>query len=139
MPIADHLARSGSTEAFRLAVEQFVRTCQPGPRVIFDYRCPPVKVERTLTKILVEYPDLPIERVTLDATSGCEFFRGRATIEAGVRTVIVHFEWNCRWKAEQMGWADWFGLPDQIRAAREFGYDCFRVWNEEPAAVTTAA
>jgi hypothetical protein len=138
MPITDALSRSGSTDAFRVGVEQFLRSCQPNDLVVFDFRCPPVKVERTVHKILVSFPDLPIERITLDATSGCEFFRGRATIDAGEQSVSVRFEWNCRWKAEQMGWADWFGLPDQMRAAREFGYDCFRVWSEEPAAVTMA-
>ena len=34
-----------------------------------------------------------------------------------VRT--VRFHWDCKWKAQQEGWSDYFGFPDQMRAARE--------------------
>jgi hypothetical protein len=132
MQITDRLAGSGATRAFCDAVELFLRTQLPNPRLDFDQRCPPVKVERVLTRLLEAYPALAIERVSLDARSGCEFFRGTASIEIGEQTARVHFEWNCRWKAEQLGWTDWFGMPDQARAAREFGHDCFRTWTEEP-------
>jgi hypothetical protein len=138
MPILDYLARSRATDPFRHAVERFVRTGQPNELVAYDFRCPPVKVERTLIKMLESFADLPIERVAIEARSGCEFFKGTATMEAGGRTIRVRFEWNCRWKAEQMGWADWFGLPDQIRAAREFGHDCFSTWHEEHLAEAAA-
>jgi hypothetical protein len=138
MPILDYLARSRATDSFRSAVERFVRSGQPNELVVYDFRCPPVKVERTLTKMLESFADLPIERVEIDGRSGCEFFKGTAMIEASGRTIRVRFEWNCRWKAEQMGWADWFGLPDQIRAAREFGHDCFSTWNEEHAPEAAA-
>lgn len=139
MPLARFLDRSAATEPFRDALAEFLRTAQPNARIVFDLRAPPVKVERTLTKILEAYPALPIERVEIDAISGCEHFRGHARIEAGARTLRVRFEWNCRWKAEQLGWTDWFGLPDQARAAREHGYDCFRVWHEESIAEPSAA
>jgi hypothetical protein len=50
----------------------------------------------------------------------------------------VRFYWDCKWKAQEQGWTDYFGFPDQMRAAREFGYDCFRSWNQlqtEPVSV----
>ena len=43
----------------------------------------------------------------------------------------VRFHWDCKWRALQEGWTDYFGFPDQVRAAREFGHDCFRLWEEE--------
>jgi len=90
-------------------------------------------------RILERFGDAPIERVSMEAESGCEYFRGRASIAAGTSSAEIEFEWNCRWKAEQLGWTDWFGLPDQSRAARELGHDCFRVWDERLHSVETAA
>lgn len=128
------LDQSQATAAFREAVAHFLRTGQPSPAIQFSSRLPPVKIERTLTKIIEAYPDLPLERVEIDGTSGCEFFRGTATLRAAGEERRVEFNWDCRWKAMQVGWTDYFGLPDQIRAAREFGYDCFRVWTEQRTA-----
>jgi hypothetical protein len=142
MLILDLVARSAATEAFRAAVEQFCRTGAPGPVLEFDPRCPPVKVERTLIQMLQAFPSLPIARVAVQGSSGCEFFRGTVQITAEEQSTAVQFEWNCRWKAEEMGWVDWFGLPDQSRAAREFGHDCFRVWkvvSDQGAMAGTAA
>ncbi len=131
------LDESQATAAFRDAVAHFLRTGQPSPTLQFSSRLPPVKIERTLTKILEAYPDLPLERVEIDATSGCEFFRGTATLHAAGEERRVSFYWDCRWRAMQEGWTDYFGLPDQIRAAREFGYNCFRHWTEEAAAYSS--
>ncbi|CAN5799333.1 hypothetical protein BH23GEM7_BH23GEM7_38130 [soil metagenome] len=128
------LDQSQATAAFREAVAHFLRTGQPSSAIQFSSRLPPVKIERALTKIIETYPDLSLERVEIDGTSGCEFFRGTATLSAGGEQRRVEFNWDCRWKAMQVGWTDYFGLPDQIRAAREFGYDCFRVWTEQQAA-----
>jgi hypothetical protein len=139
MPLLDLLNRSAASDSFRAAMHEFLRTAQPVTNLDFDRRSPPVKVERTLSKLLESYPDLPIEQVIVDGTSGCEFYRGIITVVAAGQTLRVRFDWNCRWKAEQLGWTDWFGLPDQARAAREFGHDCFRVWEEEPVATPTAA
>lgn len=139
MFILDLLARSTVTDAFRAAVERFCRTGEPGSALRFDPRCPPVKVERTLTQLLKAFPSVPIERVEIDGSSGCEFFRGTVQVTTAERSTSVEFEWNCRWKAEQMGWKDWFGLPDQTRAARELGHDCFRVWKVVSDAKLTAA
>jgi hypothetical protein len=40
------------------------------------------------------------------------------------------FVWDCAWRAAQEGWVDKRGNPDQVRAAREFGWQCFSVWND---------
>jgi hypothetical protein len=130
MQLTRFLERSAATEAFRNAIAEFQKTGEPNGSVRYERRPPPIKVERTLTKILATYPGLPIERVTIDGFSGCELFRGHAVIEADGERRNVRFEWNCRWKAEQLGWTDWFGFPDQGRAAREFEHDCFLLWEE---------
>lgn len=131
MQITRFLDRSQATDAFRAAVRQFLQESRPVDRIDFDLRCPPVKIERTLTKILEEHPELPIERVSIEGRSGCEFFRGTATVHAAGEERRFSFYWDCRWRAEQEGWKDYFGIPDQARAAREFGHDCFRSWEEE--------
>jgi hypothetical protein len=139
MPIADLLARSAATAPFRDAVLRFLDTGQPCAHVSFQYGLPRVKVERTLIRLLERYPEHPIERVHVEGASGCEYFRGVLEVHAADRSVRVRFEWNCRWRAEQLGWIDWFGLPDQARAAREFGHDCFSEWEEHPIAAISAA
>lgn len=133
MNIIDLLERSGATEPFRQAVVRFVREGRPNERVAYPLHCPPVKVERTLMKALEEYPALDLESIEVRATSGCEFFRGTLELRAESGERRVRFHWDCKWKAEQMGWRDYFGFPDQGRAAREFGHDCFRAWAEEEA------
>ena len=45
----------------------------------------------------------------------------------------VRFHWDCKWRAQQEGWVDYFGFPDQIRAAREFGWRCFERWEPLPS------
>lgn len=142
MLILDLLDRSRSSADFGEAVRRFVEDGRPNERIAFA-GSPPVKVQRMLTRLLEAYPDLPIEAVEVDARSGCEFFRGTATIRAGDEKRNVAFDWNCKWRAEQEGWTDWFGFPDQARAAREFDHDCFRQWEEvgadESARMATAA
>jgi len=131
MKIFQMLERSSATEAFRDAVERFLREGRPNERIAFNRDCPALKVERWLTKALEEYPELHIESIDLRASSGCEYFRGTAEVHTAAEMRRVSFHWDCKWKAQQMTWADYFGFPDQIRAAREFGYDCFRSWHEE--------
>jgi hypothetical protein len=131
MTTADLLDRTAASTPFREALAQFLRDGRPSQRIAYGYGCPPVKVERALHKLLVEYPDLPIESIEMHAASGCEYFRGRMTVRTPGEERRVSFHWDCKWRAEQEGWRDWFGFPDQSRAAREFGWDCFRVWAEE--------
>ena len=127
----DFLAASRATQPFRDAAERFLRDGRSNDRVAFDYHCPPVKVERALAMALKEYPHLPIESIEVRGVSGCEYFRGVLVLEAASERRHVAFHWDCKWRAEQLGWRDYFGFPDQARAAREFGYDCFRAWEEE--------
>jgi len=141
MTIAELLDRSAVTPAFREAMHQFLRDGRSSERIRFGYGCPPVKVERALHKALVEYPQVPVESIEVVAASGCEYFRGQMTVRTAAEETHVAFHWDCKWRAEQEGWRDWFGFPDQARAAREFGWDCFRVWDAEPrgAVVMQAA
>ena len=128
MKIFDLLERSGATEPFRHAVTAFVRDGRPAGRIAFNRECPPVKVERTLTKVLVEYPHLEIESIEIRGRSGCEYFRGDLTVRTSGGEQQVEFHWDCKWRAEQSGWHDYFGFPDQIRAAREYDWRCFLRW-----------
>jgi hypothetical protein len=130
MDLHSFLQRSAATESFRQAVGRFLRDGRACERVSFNHPSPAVKVERTLAKVLEAYPELPVERVEIHAATGCEYFRGTATIHALGETRLVRFDWDCRWRAEAEGWRDYFGFPDQARAAREFGWDCFRAWEE---------
>ena len=134
MILSQLLERSRASEGFRSSVQAFVSDARPNDRVTFDPYSPPVKVERTLTKLLEEHPDLEIERVEIEGASGCEYYRGemRVNTSAGVRR--VRFYWDCKWRALQEGWTDYFGFPDQTRAAREFGHDCFRLWQADWSA-----
>jgi hypothetical protein len=131
MTTADLAPQSRATHSFLAALATFHATGRPNERISFDRLSPPVKVERTLAKVLVEYPDLAIESIEVRGSSGCEFFRGTAVIRTAADERHVRFHWDCKWRAEQQGWTDYFGFPDQTRAAREFGYDCFRTWQEE--------
>lgn len=131
MQLSNFLEQSRATDEFCSAVADFLATRKANPRIRFEATSPDVKVERMLAKLLAEYPQLAIEWVEIRATSGCEFFRGTATVGVDGDERRIRFHWDCRWKAEQMGWTDCFGFPDQARAAREFGYDCFRGWEEE--------
>lgn len=126
----EFLTRARLAPEFRDEVSEFLRTGRPGHRITFDLRSPPVKVERVLTKLLAAEPELAIERVEVEGVSGCEFYRGEVAVVAGGERRRFRFDWDCRWRAVQQGWSDYFGFADQGRAAREFGYDCFRVWEE---------
>lgn len=131
MTTAELLDRSAATTSFREALTRFLRDGRSSERISFGYGCPGVKVERAITKALIEYPDLPIESIEVRGASGCEYFRGKLFVRTATEERRVAFHWDCKWRAEQQGWHDWFGFPDQTRAAREFGWDCFRAWEEE--------
>jgi hypothetical protein len=135
MIIRQFLEASSVMPSFREALLAFLESGAPNERISFAPYSPPVKVERTLTKLLEVHSDLAIERVEIDGRSGCEFYRGHLEIHTADSVRHVRFHWDCKWRAQQEGWSDYFGFPDQIRAARECGYDCFREWAEvTPAA-----
>lgn len=138
MKLSEFLARSSATPVFRDAVAAFQREHFSNDRVTYDGYSPAVKVERTLTMLLRQYPELAIDRVEISGSSGCEFYRGELRVFAGDEQRRVRFHWDCKWRAMQQGWTDYFGFPDQPRAAREFGYDCFRVWDEVEAVQPVA-
>lgn len=139
MTTANLLDRSAATDSFREAVTRFLRDGRSSERIAFGHGCPGVKVERALTKVLVEYPGLAIESIEVRGASGCEYFRGRLFVRTATEERRVAFHWDCKWRAEQEGWTDWFGFPDQGRAAREFGWNCFRAWNEEEVSPISVA
>jgi len=139
MSLSAFLQRSRASEPFRTAVERFLQDGRPNECVRFDHRSPSVKVERTITKVLEAYPELAIEQVRIEGSSGCEYYRGVATIVSEGEERQVRFHWDCKWRAEQQGWRDYFGFADQGRAAREFGYDCFRGWEEVGVVAGTRA
>jgi len=131
MSLHHFLQQSRATDAFKSAVRDFVRGGRPTERIAFDLHSPAIKVERALTKLLEEMPEAEIDRVEIRGASGCEFYRGEMTVHTAEEKRRVRFYWDCKWRAVQQGWSDYFGFPDQARAAREFGHDCFREWASE--------
>lgn len=136
MKLLEFLSASSASSEFKDAVERFLATGSSSERIAFSSHAPPVKVARTLTKLLSEYPELEIESVKLTGRSGCEYFRGDLLIRSSSEERKVEFDWDCKWKATQLGWVDYFGFADQTRAAREFDHECFRSWDEKPIEVT---
>jgi plastocyanin len=88
---------------------------------------------RLINQLLHAHPEWVVDRLQIDARSGCSDFVGTAIVEGGGQSRVIQFAWDCRWRAEQEGWVDAFGFPDQIRAADEFGWNCFLRWQAEPA------
>lgn len=133
------LESSSATPGFITHVRSFLEDGRSNPGVVFASGAPPVKVRRTLTRLLEMYPCSDIERVEITASSGCEYFRGDLLVHSAQSSEPRHvrFYWDCRWRAEQEGWVDYFGFPDQIRAAREYDHDCFRSWEEMEAEVAS--
>jgi hypothetical protein len=121
------LAASGATDDFKESVRQY-STHGKAPLVQVPGFAPPIKVLRVLAQLLDVAPTLRLERVRVDGYAGCSDFRG--FVEAYANGVVRqwHFVWCCRWRAVNEGWVDCFGFPDQIRAAREYGYRCFETW-----------
>lgn len=131
--LTDILARSGATPEFKADVAAFA-SFQDAPRIATVRHAPRVKVLRVLAQLLSAEPNLPVERVSVEALSGCADFRGTATVDAAGESRTFDFVWDCHWRALREGWIDAFGLPDQIRAAREFGWECFERWAERDSS-----
>jgi hypothetical protein len=137
MSLISYLERSRAAIPFREALAEFSRSGRPSERITVESRVPAVKAERVLTQLLKTAPELEVERVEVRGSSGCEYFRGELTVHTADGEHQVRFYWDCKWRAQQLGWTDCFGFPDQVRAAREFGYDCFRSWEMTPAPTAT--
>ncbi len=125
------LAQSRATDMFKTAVRRYVEAGGAEPIRVEGF-APWIKVRRLLIHILSAEPHLPIERVTLQARSGCSDFVGRVHVHTTHDVCVYEFTWDCRWRAEQEGWTDCFGLPDQIRAAEEYDWRCFERWEALP-------
>lgn len=134
MPTAIHdpeilLAASAATPAFRAAVTAVGNTSRQATGLTFNPGTPAIKALRAVAKLLEAEPTLPIDTAHITAQSGCSDFRGtlKATLADGTDATF-DFTWDCAWRATEEGYKDHWGHPDQIRAAREFGYQCFERW-----------
>ena len=121
------LATSNAADTFKKAVRSY---CETGTadHIHVEGFAPRIKVRRVLTQMLATEPQLPIERIAVRARSGCSDFVGTVQVHTASETRVYEFVWDCRWRAEQEGWMDCFGFPDQIRAAREYDWRCFLRW-----------
>ncbi|MCC7429212.1 hypothetical protein IT568_00065 [bacterium] len=128
MKILEFLERSKVSEDFKNAVVDFLEGKET-QLIRYNLFSPKIKIERTLTKLLEDFSNLPIEKVEINGNSGCEYFKGNLSFWIAEKETKIEFEWNCKWKAEQKHYKDFFGAPDQIRAAQEFGYDCFKFFD----------
>src|SRR5204863_9136211 len=120
---------SSATPLFKDAVLQFVQSGH-SEHIQIEGHAPRVKVTRLLKHVLAAAPELEVRRVEVRGRSGCSDFVGSVRLETATDTRVYDFVWCCRWRAEEEGWQDYFGLPDQIRAAREYDWRCFQVWTE---------
>jgi hypothetical protein len=127
------LDNSRATPAFRADLEAFAAGGTE-ERIEAPTHNPRVKVLRTVAQLLAAEPALAVDQVRIRAASGCADYVGRMdVVDAAGQSHSFEFEWNCEWKATQLGYVDAFGLPDQIRAAREFGWQCFARWTRVAA------
>jgi hypothetical protein len=130
------LARSRAAEPFKRDVRALAEAPYAIRSALPTIECarpaPGVKVLRVLTQLLAEEPDLAVQRVRVDGWSGCSDFVGSLVATAAGAVRRFEFVWDCRWRAQQEGWVDVYGEPDQIRAARHFDWRCFAAWRERP-------
>lgn len=126
------LAASRATPEFQADVRAYA-DYRDASRVVLLRAAPRVKVLRVITQLVATHPELVIERVRIEGASGCADYRGTVVAEiARERPRAFTFVWDCAWRAAQEGWVDSRGNADQVRAAREFGWQCFSVWNDQP-------
>jgi hypothetical protein len=118
---------SRATPDFKSELRSFLAG-QSSSRVKVESFVPRVKVRRLLTQLLSVEPHLEIERVVIRGASGCSDFVGTVDVLTRDGAHVIDFTWCCRWRAESEGYVDYFGFPDQIRAAQEFDWQCFRRW-----------
>ena len=125
------LDASRVTPEFRADVDTYARSGE-ADRVVAPRHHPRVKVLRVLAQLASAEPALAVERVEIEGRAGCSDYKGTMFVQLADGTQrTFEFTWCCAWRAEQQGWRDGWGLPDQMRAAHEFGWDCFEVWQEK--------
>ena len=130
MHLTDILDDSAATSEFKAAVLS-VHARTRTPLVASTRPVPHVKIVRLLTHLLDAERDLAITRVRISADSGCSDLTGMIDVECVDGARRFSFEWDCAWRAEERGWTDCFGFPDQMRAAREYDWRCFKSWQAE--------
>jgi len=130
--VEEIVERSQAAAEFKAAVRELNKG-QRHERIHFSSWLPKVKVLRVAVKFLDVYPQLPVERIEVEGYSGCSSFTGTATVFCP-EPWRLKFNWDCAWRAqkEEMYLPD--GGADQERAAREFGYECFREFSVSSAA-----
>ncbi len=121
------MTTSAATTDFKSALAAYLAG-QHSDRVKVESRVPHVKVRRVLAQLLAVEPGLEIERVVIRGMSGCSDFVGSVDVETKTGPTVFDFAWDCRWRAQSEGFVDYFGFPDQSRAAQEFDWQCFRQW-----------
>ena len=127
MHLTHILDESAATSEFKtavLSVKERVRTSL----VTSARPVPHVKIVRLLTHLLETERDLAITAVRIHADSGCSDLTGVIDVACIDGARRFAFAWDCAWRAQEMGWTDCFGLPDQMRAAREYDWRCFKSW-----------
>jgi hypothetical protein len=124
------LTESSASAAFKSDILRFFETGAADRLQVRGY-APRVKVGRLIKYMLANHPELEIDAVVLSGQSGCSDFTGTVELHTSQGSRRFDFQWCCRWRAEEEGWTDYFGFPDQLRAAREFDWRCFRVWREQ--------
>ncbi len=127
MPLTVILDESAATPDFKAAVRS-VRARTRTPLVIAARPIPHVKIVRLLTHLLETERDLTITAVRISADSGCSDLTGVIDVTCLDGARRFSFAWDCAWRAEESGWTDCFGFPDQMRAAREYDWRCFKSW-----------
>ena len=134
MPLLAALDRSPCADSLkgeiRALFAQPFGSARSGTALLCTRSMPAVKVQRVLTMLFMQLGEMPIERIEIDARAGCSDFSGHVAVTVAGTTRVFEFVWDCRWRAAEEGWLDHWGEPDQIRAAREFGWNCFAKWVE---------
>lgn len=122
------LQGSSATPDFKTAVASFLAGSHTELLKVENY-VPPIKVRRLLTQLLNQESGLGIQHVVIRGSSGCSDFRGSVEVHTSSGPHVFDFVWDCRWRAESEGYVDYFGFPDQRRAADEFDWRCFQQWD----------
>jgi len=132
MHLTNLLDESAATAEFKAAVRS-VRERVRTPLVTSARPVPHVKIVRLLTHLLDAERALEISAVRIHADSGCSDLTGVIDVTCVDRVRRFSFAWDCAWRATQLGWTDCFGFPDQMRAAREYDWRCFKSWQSADA------
>ena len=121
------LDASAADDAFKADVRAFAGHTT-ARRVLVEHPAPRVKALRVIAMLLWAEPTLRVERVRISAWSGCSDYRGEIVAGTADGERTWDFVWDCRWRAEREALLTTWGYPDQVRAAREWGWDCFARW-----------